>query len=163
MLGQILGGGERLSFIPVQFESDAQLIESVKEYGKYLQKQIENNAQNFIDFIKAGNFDFENVFIDKKQISVFSQIIFDNEWSKLCYSLKEKGIKEKSVYTLAEVLSVCEDVKPIDVYCKAVEEKLSELSNLKGEIEQSLSGNHITFYDSIKVYLRIKCRNVKAS
>ena len=55
LFGQILGGGERLSFIPVQFESDAQLIESVKEYGEYLEKQIENNGQNFIDFIKAGN------------------------------------------------------------------------------------------------------------
>lgn len=153
LFGQILGGGERLSFIPVQFESDAQLIESVNDYGEYLQNQIEDNAQGFIDFIKAGNFDFENIFIDKKQISFFSQIIFDNEWSKLGYSLKENGTKEKSVYTLAEVLKVCEDKNPIEAFCKVLGENLCELSRLKGEAEQSFSENHIVSYDPLKAYL----------
>lgn len=153
LFGQILGGGERLSFIPVQFESDAQLIESVKEYGEYLEKHIENNGQNFIDFIKAGNFDFGNVFVDKKQISVFSQIIFDNEWSKLGYSLKENDTKEKSIYTLKDVLKVCEDKNPIEAFCKVLEENLCELSRFKGEAEQSFSENHIVSYDPLKAYL----------
>lgn len=153
LFGQILGGSEKLSFIPSQFESDDQLIKAVREYGEYLQNETEKSSQNFIGALKAQNFDSENVFIDKKQLSVFSQIIFDGDWSKLGYTLKESGIKDKSIYTLAEVVKVCEGKTPVEAFCAVLKEKLCELPKLKEEADQSLSGNRIASYDPLKGYL----------
>lgn len=147
---QILSDRDTLSFLPQKFESDKQLLDSVKEYSENLL----DFADGIIPELKQSidQADCERIFVDKKQISYLSQIVFDNNWSEIKSILYDNKIADKSCYNLSVLNELCnKDLLKItfEYFEKIFEETKIKYNNCQPELDSE----KIVSFDSIKSYL----------
>lgn len=98
---QILGISSRQSFIPSNFVSDAELLESIKKYYHHLNEYSLNGmTKNIVEHLKSlfdaliSNEDTEHIYLSKLSLNSISHHLF-GDWAMIEIALQAYGEKEK--------------------------------------------------------------------
>lgn len=101
---QILSDKETASFIPVGFENNNQVYETVKQFKEEVFDKIKNNL---IELTEKNNFDLSKIYVPSKNLTGFSLSLFGN-WSILNEGLilleKDRTKKELSEKKINEII-----------------------------------------------------------
>lgn len=123
---QILSDRERVSFIPLGFESTEDVYESIKTFKETVLDKTISEIKAL--FSRVNEFDFEKIIVPAKEVTAFSQTLFGhwsiirdsaitverNKIKKSISSTKEEKLKkeiEKRHYSLSEIQRL------YDVFC----------------------------------------------
>lgn len=162
---QILSDSASLSFIPTPYENDTDVKNDINVLCENLMKF---DKSVFEEIFKGNDNDDTKIYVDKKQISVLSKIIFDNNWHELGSKLKKKDL-----YTLSEIKESVQDIDVMDIVCEKVEsglgefyknyEKVKELTNNDGKILSYADiKNLLDSIQNIEKILKIFCASYDA-
>ncbi len=147
---QILSDRAALSFLPMQFTSDKELLNAVNDYSAVLFDYIytyANELQNAFD-----TFDCRKIYVDKKQISFLSQLAYDGNWAMLKALISEAKIKKSSYYTL-DILNTVSGKDLLAALLDRFEVCYHEVECAFDKCLATLSKDSIESYDGIKEYL----------
>ncbi len=149
---QILSERDSASFVFDKFETDIQLLSSVKAYTDILfSESVQRHFSNFKQTLSSGNFDKTAVFVDNKRIAELSLLAF-GEWDTLRVAMKQNKIKKEGAYNFEVIQSVVSENLSIE-FLKAVELAERELTTAKDKVLPELCCEKIKTYDTIKAYL----------
>ncbi len=153
LFNQILADRETASFIPAAFESDRALLQAVAEYFERLFSDSVTVAfEGFITTLTVAAFDPTMVYVDKKQVAVLSNKLFD-EWDRLRVALHDSGIREQSVYTLADLQQAVPEQDILSGYRQLLQSAYAELEKTAEALRPALSWQRIESYEGLKAYL----------
>ncbi len=158
---QILSDSIKSSFSFEPFEDEKELLCAVKEYSDLLfSSETKVLTDSFFLILTNSGIDKEKIYIDKKQITFLSQLIFD-DWSKITSSLKEAKIKDKKIYTLSEIES-CTDFDILSNIKSSFASSLMELSKTQEQAKPVFWQTKINSYTELKAYLDTiqKCEKI---
>ncbi len=156
---QILSDKEKVSFIPEQFKSDQEVVDSIREYYCNLQQEVfENEEEITIEGLLSNisKFDLYKIYIkNDMSITTISQYIY-NDWSYIPNRIRENF----------DLLSPVKNKNTI----KYAEDKKKKLANVKyysiGELNEMLNADspkeyHIETYfeENVQVLLKAVVEN----
>ncbi len=144
---QILSETSSLSFLPSQFESDIELLDALVSYDNTFDETFESDFATFIEMFESESFDASKVYVDKKQVSSLSIIVF-GDWAELSYQLSKKGLN-KTIYSLDELFGSETDC--LDKYILCLKEKYNDFTSRRVSVHNH--GSKIENYNEIKAYL----------
>lgn len=140
------------SYLPPQFENDTQLLNSVKEYHQVLSATLSEQGRAIAEAFDDNAVDTDYVYIDGKQITWLSQLLYDNDWSYLKKVLAGDSDISRRVYTLTQICGIYGGNVLQAIYAQ-IKDRLSALEEAYGSLAPQLSAMTVQTYDELKAYL----------
>lgn len=117
---QILSDRESASFIPTPYESDEDVKKGLFTLCEYI---LEQNISELNSVFYSTSVDHSKIHVDKKQLSILSQVLYEGDWNFINkaiydYCIKQWGetaskkieayIQKKNIYSLLELETILE-------------------------------------------------------
>ena len=142
---QILSDRQTLFFVDETYQSDEQLLQDVKTHLEETALLLSEKSEELEGAFLSKEIDLSRIYVDKKQITTLSQILF-GEW----FALEEKIGKKQKVYTAQTIQNVLVEKDLMSVtfehYANILEDFKVAYKNALGVLNQE----RITSYDEIK-------------
>ncbi|MBQ0003419.1 MAG: type V CRISPR-associated protein Cas12a/Cpf1 [Treponema sp.] len=141
---QILSDRETSSFIPVGFENNNEVYDTVKQFNDETYSNVVEKIKELINI--CSDYDISQIFVPAKELTAFSLSIFGN-WSILSEGLFLLE-KDKSTKNLTE--------KQIEAINKEIEKKDYSLVELQTAYERWCTENTIPVTKTVRNFFAIK-------